>query len=635
MSQKLLIIPVAPEDSASFKERLSALLKANDTHIYVDTSFLMWMTKIGSNSRHELTVWLQKSCPCRVHVPIWAAHEYLKHHVAGTIIAELSEKTDEVADLVRRTYTYFRPFIDEPFGDGFEDPVAIRASARSALNTLEHLVATIRQWHRSYHKHAAEVIEFINAATPEITTIYNHFPLLSEQGGGRFIGSVPPGFQDRRKKGSSINELGGSDEDTLDGSNRYGDLVFWKELLDHAKTRNAKAIIILTNDRKNDWHLGRSESVNIDPSMLALRKTWKPVPRPHPMLVAEAKLVADVEQVELLDSPYLAALLHDIAVDQVRAFADVAIIPDGPEPKKESDLRAEALRERLNADAAKAELIAAENGFLFLDAPEVLATPAALRRALLESRAPIDLRGDEFLNLLRANVDPCRPICELITPPNLEGLDHKKLVTLARELHDRVVSKTPGYVEVAADLVSILHVLPTNTASCLYLGLLASMYLDRQTNSSCTPPISPFAQLLFERQNAPYAIDPVVTVSKRLRDNPSAPLYIPSAELPNVEVTLDIEPDSSQPDQLRSIQMAGVELLTPAQQDESLRLNSLFASQKTLDGDAIIRKACELFAVPLQQVERREAFSQFYTLTETIGFKRPVDVSIPKGEPPW
>ena len=36
--------------------------------------------------------------------------------MAGTIVTDLAKKTKEVSDLVGRTYTYFRPFIDEPFG---------------------------------------------------------------------------------------------------------------------------------------------------------------------------------------------------------------------------------------------------------------------------------------------------------------------------------------------------------------------------------------------------------------------------------------------------------------------------------------------------------------------------------------
>ena len=72
----VLTIPNVTEGSADFKGRLVALIREQSTHIYIDASFLMWMTKIGSRSRRELINWLQLHCPGRVHVPIWAAHEY-------------------------------------------------------------------------------------------------------------------------------------------------------------------------------------------------------------------------------------------------------------------------------------------------------------------------------------------------------------------------------------------------------------------------------------------------------------------------------------------------------------------------------------------------------------------------------
>lgn len=629
LRKPVLTIPCETEDSAAFKVRLSALIGSPGTHLYVDTSFLMWMTKIGSVSRRELLDWLETHCAGRVHVPIWAAHEYVKHHVAGTIITELSEKTDEVGAIVGKTYTYFRPFMDEAHGEGAEDPSTLRAATRSALNALHHLTTITRQWHKSYQKHASEVIAFINANTPEKTSLYDYFKDLPGLGAGRFVGSIPPGFQDRRKKGSANPSRADADEAPAD-SNRYGDLVFWKELLEHAKAAKAQAIIVLTNDRKNDWHFGRSETVQIEPALLTLKKSWKPVPRAHPMLVMEARLLAEIEQLELLDSPYLAALLRDIAEEGVRSFADVAIIPDGPEPEDEDERRAKLIEERRAADIAKAAADASANGHLFADAPEVVTSVTALRRALLESRQAVAERGSALLDEWRATAEAKQPIKESLTQNKLDGLDQKELVRIARELHDRVLREEAGYGEALADLISILPNLPPNTASCFYLGFLASMYLERDTNTSRVPPRSPSAQQLFACQSAGFAGNSITAVAKRLSDNDVAPLYVPNVDRAPIAVSLDTEVNTPGLDELRSLRVAGVELLTAAQADDELRLAALFDANKPVDGDAIVRKACELFSVPSDQVERTEAFTITYALTDTIGFKRPVDVSIPK-----
>ena len=628
----ILTIPDVSEGSADFKQRLAILINAPTTHIYIDTSFLMWMTKIGRSSRQELIGWFQQYCTGRVHVPVWAAHEYLKHYVAGTIVTDLEEKTNEVSDLVGRTYTYFRPFIDEPIGKGAEDAPTIRADTRAALNMLAHMAATSRQWKKAYQKHASEVIAFINGVTPEQTSIYEHLEDIMQAGAGRFVGSIPPGYQDRGKTGREPQFKEPKDVAPTD-SNRYGDLVFWKELLSHAKQAKATAVVIITNDRKNDWHMGRSEKIDIDPTLLGLRRSWKPVPRAHPMLVMEAKLVAEVDQVELLDSAYLGALLLDVAEEDVRAFADVAIIPDGPGPEKESDRRAKSLENRIATDTAKKIEEATEKGYQFSDSPQVLNSYNKFLRALYESRSAIDDTGDHLLEEWRATVEAKRPLSETITPETLDGFDQNKLARLARELHDRVLQETPGYVEAVADLVSILDCLPLNTAASLYLGLLSSMYLLRETNASRIPPSSPVAQLLFSEQSTDFAFNGVNAVTNRLSKNEVAPLYLPNSDPPPVKITFDTEPDTSETDQLRSLKVLEVELLVPAQKDDSLNLGKLFGNDRPTDGAAIINKTCELFAIPIAQIERIDLFEIDYTLTKTIGFKRPSDISIPKELP--
>jgi PIN like domain len=626
----LLEIPRETESLTNFIVRLTALVTAGDTHIYVDTSLLMWLTKIGSGSRRELFDWLEKNCRGRVHVPIWAAHEYLKHHVAGTIVADLAARTNALADLVGETYSYFRPFIDEPLDDGAQDAATMRAATRSALHGLERLTKVSRRWQKSYPKHAGEVIAFINSFSLENTSIYEDLKDIGQIGANRFAGSIPPGFKDAYKKGSRGQPIEQNDQAPAN-SNRYGDLIFWKELIAHAKTVDAKSVVLLTNDRKNDWHLGGSS--DIDPSVFAIKREMKPVPRPHPMLTMEAKLIAGVHQVELLDSAYLAVLLRACAEPEVRAFADVAIIPDDTEAESEKSRRARLTEERLAADKSKAKQAADTDGHLFLDSPEVVANRGGLGTALYFSREPITEKSMALIESWRASVEAKPPLSVALAEHKFEGFDHKELVRLAREIHDLVLSDAPGYGEALTDLVSLLDRVPPNTAASLYLGLLASMYLVRVDNTSRLPPRSPVAQLLFDQQSAQYATVAVQVIEKRLRDNDFRPLYVPNVERPVIAVVFDTEAETHTIDQLDSLRVGEVELLTIAQPDIALRLSILFDGSESVDGNAIVRKACELFGLPEKQIERLEAFGNNFVLTNTIGFKRPADISIPKEDP--
>jgi hypothetical protein len=331
-------IPTTRETSAEFKARIGASFASKGCHVYIDTSFLMWATKIGPAARAELLEWLRTYLGDRVHVPTWSAHEYLRHHIAGTIVEELTKRSNELSGLVGSTFGYFQPFLDDPALPAAEGWDHLRSSTLSAVNSLARLANAAKGWRRAYPDHAEKVIEFINQRVLDAGQLFDTLPAISGEGAARYEGRVPPGYQDRNKTGSSNTD--DPDEVSAGGANRYGDLIFWKESLAHAKIAGAGGIIILTNDRKNDWRMGGEEQSLIDEAMLSLKKSWRPVPRIHPMLALEAKL-AGVGEVDLIDSQYLAAYLRDVESARVDAFVNVAIVRDQPPCKpKRIDVRA-------------------------------------------------------------------------------------------------------------------------------------------------------------------------------------------------------------------------------------------------------------------------------------------------------
>ena len=94
----ILDIPTEPETWPSFCQRLESLVDHPDTHAYVDASFLMWLTQVGTQSRAELFDWFRRAMPNRIHVPIWAAHGYIKHDVHKTVLKNFRKKTPPVFD---------------------------------------------------------------------------------------------------------------------------------------------------------------------------------------------------------------------------------------------------------------------------------------------------------------------------------------------------------------------------------------------------------------------------------------------------------------------------------------------------------------------------------------------------------
>ncbi|NOQ28024.1 MAG: hypothetical protein GQ564_21890 [Bacteroidales bacterium] len=68
---------------------------------------------------------------------------------------------------------------------------------------------------------------------------YNEIFEIIKEGELRYRNEIPPGFEDFDEKS---------------GFQKYGDLIFWKQILNYSKG-NEKPIILVTNDNKKDWWL--------------------------------------------------------------------------------------------------------------------------------------------------------------------------------------------------------------------------------------------------------------------------------------------------------------------------------------------------------------------------------------------
>ena len=501
---------------------------------------------------------------------------------------------------------------------------------RATLNRLKQLLHTANQWPQQYEKHSAHVLEFINSAAPSSTSLYSDLSAIAEHADVRLSSSVPPGFKDLRKAHRAAPHEGTVSQRS--DTNQYGDLIFWTEILSHAREVGANGVLVVTNDVKNDWLFGGSpNTANTNPELRKIRSSWKPIPRPHPMLLVEARSKADIKDVELIDSVYLGLYLQHTADPDVVKFADVALVPDVT--TKDTPSRDQAAASGLDAEATDS----ATPDILFDDPDYVKSTRPKLTRALHLSREILDEQSAEILAKWAADSSSRSTLEQIFGPDAVEGMDHRRLAGIARTLHDDALIGKPGYADALTDALSVLPLLPNNTAASLYLGFLASMYLSRKRNEALLPPHSPNAEQIFELQRQEFAVNPIGVLSRHLLDCAFRPIYIPASEPPPVLLSLDTHPSGSSASQLANIRVSHghpptpfVELLTPAQADSSLRLATLFGDDFPVHGQAVVEKVCELFALPAAQVPDHPSIHSEYTITENLGFRTPKTVRVLK-----
>jgi hypothetical protein len=249
-------LPDLELDLKVFREQLAAVLRAPDTHIFIDTSVMIWLYRLGASARDNFVNWVSDSnYKPRVHIPVWAMHEFLG-------------KVQDGANNV-----FF------PHASAVKALGGVEEKIKSAVSLLideqllkQHHIAKTRE---SYLLRIDRIFRILNAAVSPLKAKFSAeeihqtlFPLFNElalksdifkdlsdlRRGylARSEGRVPPGFEDQRKA-KLTDQFDVSGELLHAGANRFGDLVFWEEAVTYCKTAKAKCCVVLSNDVKRDW----------------------------------------------------------------------------------------------------------------------------------------------------------------------------------------------------------------------------------------------------------------------------------------------------------------------------------------------------------------------------------------------
>lgn len=153
---------------------------------------------------------------------------------------------------------YFHPYVGE---EEFQD---IENKKNEIKERLDQIQSTIKQQYRKRKEDLQKVKEndiiynaFMNFSVGEPSHTSQIMKIVSE-GEIRYRNQIPPGYLDWKSK---------------EGTQIYGDLIIWKEILKHAK-EVGKSVIFIINDIKDDWYLKDEKGVPNSPRHELLREFY-------------------------------------------------------------------------------------------------------------------------------------------------------------------------------------------------------------------------------------------------------------------------------------------------------------------------------------------------------------------------
>ena len=584
-----MLIPLQVEPAEDFLTRAAAATADAGTHIYVDTSLTMWLTAIGPASRAAFIDWTSGIIG-RIHVPAWTIQEYYRHHRSKTLTKDIGEQCEAVAKATSDFRSKIQLIADGPLLPG--EPEAAFLQRVDAVQTELRALATAAElW--NYEGASAEVIGWMNAHALDTSGIFASFGRLKEAGGARYAHDVPPGYEDRRKD-----------------LNKYGDLLFWQDVVADARLRKAARVIVLTRDRKEDWY-GSAPEPDVGPALRRLKSRWEPVPSPHPMLSFELRTQSGCDLL-LLDELYLGAVLWRADKRRFGRFAAVAL--------------------SMSADKLSRELAPPPSVHVRAAARQVddrisLAQALALVRGALEQEPGAAQLG--ILAAFEGDAMVAEQALEGLTPDWVGIQEGIPLASFSRRVFDLADPAQPFATQAARQLLDTVDQMDAEHASAVVCGMLTAAYYK-----DASPRNRPGGNLL--QEVFAWAVDPgceriLKVLANRLRSMQSAGFVLPDAVATSLDVRLEASAVvATVPPTLGQLYLGAQAILTGQAVGDETRLRDLLADREEASVGEIVDAVARHYGVPLVSLAIVEAADgETWSIGETTGLERFGPVSQP------
>ena len=556
------------EFSSEYLARMQRLVSDPRTHLYFDTSFLMLLAKLGSPARQQFVEWSTAIGLQRFHVPLWSAHEFFKHRLLNTVGKELKSDITKFDKAAKQLFGSLQVYASDQLFGFSEGGAMVLDEFKRTVQPLRAVLSLAAS-----SKAAADGIQQVAEYIDQLLLPGSLDELIDDIETNERVrnrGSIPPAFKDAQKRGGDKGEGNEASEERQKADNSFGDLVFWREVLRHAKQARCGAVIVLTKDRKNDWYEKRHGNSGIEPDFFKRVPNPLPVPTPHPLLVREAHDFG-AGTLDLLDPMYCGILLELSGSDYVR-FASAVVDVDLADPPSSS----KAARTWASRFGPSVRLLGGEHdgeGSGAHDEEEPF-DPSLLDEQLLRSAIPPAAEAKGALDAIEAG-DPAARM------EAFAGLDHaglaewrvEDLVSLGRmacQLAQDGVAPARDFIQNLRDLGPEFR---PSIRLPIYFGALGSLFLSRDL-APILPSGARISTTLLDMSTSPEMQEATSRVTQILGER-GVPSAIGSTAPIALEVVIQPSANNKSPADLVAIKVDGTSLTTDTQTSEALRFSTL------------------------------------------------------------
>ena len=524
--------------------------------------------------------WQKAAGEERFHVPLWSAHEFFKHRLKSTVTKELGAEIKLFDVAATRLYEKFRVYCsDDLFG--FENSGALFLD--EYRRTVQPLRAMLQLAEKSRQVQVEKGIQQIATYIDRRLLSGSLGEIISDVEADERVrnrGLIPPSFKDAHKRGGRKAEVD-VDEETMSGDNSFGDLVFWREVLRHASSIRARATIVATADRKNDWFENQHGDKGLTETIRRRMSKPRPVPTPHPLLVREA-FDRGAGTLDLVDPIYCGVLLEKTGSAYLD-FASAALDTQLPQLNgKPAAARSWAGRfgqaVRLVGSPLTPANEDADGGQDAEDDEDEPAT-ADLEVEFLKATAKLSNRAAGLIQaFVGGNLVRRAELLASIEWAALTSWMASDLVALGRVVVRAAETGDPSAIDFVSDLRDQAPELPDQIRVPLYFGCLGALYFDDALNRRA-PSGAPVVLAVLDLVALPEVSRAAVAIGEVLKTQP--PLFTPGDVAGELKVEIVTQPsaDNKSPADLLAIRLGDSDLMTPLQTEEGLRFTEILKQE--------------------------------------------------------
>lgn len=238
------------------EQQLSEVWSSEDTIFIFDTNILLNLYQYSEETQNEFFKILN-IVQDRIWIPFHVALEYQRRRLdvirdEKAVFRKIDEKLNGIKDMVGKNFSEFKLKARNP--DLFDLEEKFKKEIFSLVDVFKVEVEKVGRSQPCVRSHDEIRAKLDNLLEGKVGNEPDQDWVLqvTTEGAIRYENEVPPGYKDVSKdrdasKASFVYN-------NIKYDRKFGDLIIWKQILEHTKSLNEiKNVIFITDDSKEDW----------------------------------------------------------------------------------------------------------------------------------------------------------------------------------------------------------------------------------------------------------------------------------------------------------------------------------------------------------------------------------------------